>query len=78
MWVRESRALLLKSASVCRHQLQTRSHTVPTWTSSDGVQWERRGILVPPVSGKPMSETMSARVYGSELVIMITPTLVGS
>ena len=45
-------------------------HCVEWRTSNDGVLWERRGILVPPVSGKPMSETMSARVYGSELVIM--------
>jgi len=39
-------------------------------TSKDGQTWERRGILTNPSSGPSMDETMSARVYGEQLVLM--------
>jgi hypothetical protein len=49
---------------------QVVDHCVEWRTSLDGMVWQRRGILTPPASAPAMSETMSARVYGEELVII--------
>ena len=46
-------------------------HCVEWRTSEDGVRWQRRGILTPPTTGRAMSETMSARIYGDRWVLVM-------
>ena len=48
-----------------------REHCVEWRTSLDGETWTRQGVLSPaPASGPAMDETMSARIYEQQLVLI--------